>query len=66
MHFKTTRGRIIRNHVMITLTLFRSGETAFGHGSRLEPDGGRAAIRRSAQVKVFQSSLDGGEALPVG
>ena len=39
---------MVRNHVMITLTLFGSGETALDHGSRFESDGGRAAISRSA------------------
>lgn len=43
-----TGGRMVRNHVMITLTLFGSGETALDHGSRFESDGGRAAIGRSA------------------
>lgn len=67
MHFKTIGGRMIRNHVMITLTPFGRGEAALDHGSRFESDGGAEQLSvGQCKVKVFQSRLDDGEALPEG
>ena len=69
MHFKTIGGRMIRNHVMITLTPFERGEAALDHGSRFESDGGAdycSCQSVSARSKCFSPASTNGEALPEG